>query len=296
MENKEFLEALENLKKTLTGIDSAKKQVESTIQAYAALQSSIDNYGKKLDPIAVLMSSIVATLVEKQEALVGQANTIISSFEESVKKGITKLSNECDSIKTSFDAKIKESIADFATKQQEELNKLAYLNGQLDTSVQSLTSVGQTIKEAKVKIEEVANSISILKNEIAASQKSQDDAIARLSIELSAISNSNNQSFSEIITALSDNYNSLLAAVNAIVPLVNNVSRSMTDLHAKVDTLYMKVDNLSATATESKSKIYSYESSIQKIAKSVTFTKIMLIVSILLSLLLLAINLVNLVK
>ena len=111
MEHIQLFQTLENLKNTLSEIESAKEQVESTIQAYSALQSSISDYADNLQPISEMMNNIVSSLVQRQKAITEQANAIIVSFQNSIQQECTKFSNECNDIHSSLSNKVKEAMS-----------------------------------------------------------------------------------------------------------------------------------------------------------------------------------------
>lgn len=277
MEQKEILQTLEEMKRTLTEINSAKEQVDSTIKAYSALQSSIRGYAGELQPIAEMMNSIVSTLVEKQKALTEQADAIIKSFTESLLK-------ECETIHSSFETRVKNVITNLSTVQQEEINKLANQNNKLEAAVLNIGNAGENIKSAKVKIEEVATSVSKLKDELAASQKTQDDILAKISTDLTDNKNTNNLKFAEITSTLSTNYNNLLAVINEIFDLSKSSVQKLTDLHSKVDDANEKIKSINGISSSIKTKVESYEAPILSIAKMVSFVRILTIISVILSL------------
>ena len=277
MEQKKILQTLEEMKRTLTEINSAKEQVDSTIKAYSALQSSIRGYAGELQPIAEMMNSIVSTLVEKQKALTEQADAIIKSFTESLLK-------ECETIHSSFETRVKNVITNLSTVQQEEINKLANQNNKLEAAVLNIGNAGENIKSAKAKIEDVATSVSKLKDELAASQKTQDDILAKISTDLTDNKNTNNLKFAEITSALSTNYNNLLAVINEIFDLSKSFVQKLTDLNSIATDAKEKINSLNGISSSIKTKVESYEAPILSIAKMVSFVRILTIISVILSL------------
>ena len=283
MENIELFQALENLKKTLSEINSAKDQVDSIIQSFAGVQTTMTKYTNSIKPISTQLHEIISAIIDKQETLSVQAASILDSVNSTLNNNVVQLTQTCDSIKSSFENQTKKISVDFKKTILDEIDKLNVQNEKLGASIVEISNVGENIKVAKSKIEEVALSVSDLKKEITLSQKSQDVELLKISKKIGDSDSTTNTKLLEISNNVSNNYNDLISHINNISTSINKIIQYNSNFDSKVNTLHSIVSDI-------KSNLNSFAPTINDTAKNITSIKKMVIVSIVLSIISILIN------
>lgn len=113
METNDLLKSLERMKSVLTDIQSAKQQVEKTVNSYDGLNSTTSEYVSKLGTITIMIQELVDTIgkdySQKVKAFEKDRETVINASMAATEKlsnattaATEQLSNATDSFKDSL--------------------------------------------------------------------------------------------------------------------------------------------------------------------------------------------------
>lgn len=230
--NNDLYQTIEELKNTLANIDSARKQVSDTVDAYSKTQIDIQNYVEKLIDIENGLKKIIVLL---------QNNKVI--IEQQVSSAIDKLQNTCNIIAE----KNKENQETISRSFFENLNsKLKEMESQVnafDNSVKSAKSLTENIIETSDNVANIVQKIKNIRQELTSSQKKQDvilDDIKHLNEEINSKATNLQSNINQLkvyneslMQKIADNQNSLLKSFGE---LKIQTSKSNADIKKQVIT------------------------------------------------------------
>lgn len=150
---------LERLEQNLKQLDSARKQVETTVQASEGLQNAVAGY-------VASINSLVKEIKEWEKQLEG-AQVGIS---EEVQKSVGEMTSACENITSSFTSSVDASLQEFTEQ-----------NNLLSERVEELSALREEIKSTTKEIQTIKKFLSDISKDLKESQKGQDNAIASIS-------------------------------------------------------------------------------------------------------------------
>ena len=113
METNDLMKSLERMKSVLTDIQSAKQQVEKTVNSYDGLNSTTAEYVSKLGTITVKIQELVDTIdkdySQKAKAVEKDRETVINASNAATEK-LSNASEEFKSALVDIQTKLKYSL------------------------------------------------------------------------------------------------------------------------------------------------------------------------------------------
>ncbi len=116
MESKKFLESLERMKKVLSEIESAKEQVEQTVNSYGALQSDLLGYTQALNSVDISLQNLLSVLNSQIENLTANYAVSINSMKSASDLLVAANKEALEKIFSDFKLKTADAIKDFNDK------------------------------------------------------------------------------------------------------------------------------------------------------------------------------------
>lgn len=207
----EINSALERLEQNLKDLDSAKKQVEATVNASEKLQQVISGYVKSLVSVQEGLK-----LWEKELQGVQAGNA--TAFENA----ISQMGASCSEVVSLFKAKLDETKDGFETDTNSFLIKLENENGKLAEQVNSLKILCSAFDNAIHDINAVKALLEGLSKELKDSQTAQDEALDVIKSDVGKISNTTS---------------------NAVKGFVDEQTRKFETLHSGKDVKLLELAN-----------------------------------------------------
>lgn len=233
----EINSALERLEQNLKDLDSAKKQVEATVNASDKLQQVVSGYVKSLVSVQESLK-----LWEKELQGVQVGNTTV--FENA----ISQMGVSCSEVVSLFKAKLYETKDGFETDTNSFLIKLESENGKLAEQVNSLKILGSAFDNAIHDVNAVKTLLEGLSKELKDSQTAQDEALDVIKCDVGKISNTTS---------------------NAVKGFVDEQTRKFETLHSgkdvKLQELAKSISAVQQVCNDIKDKSGSIESCCQDI-------------------------------
>ena len=155
MESNELLTALANLETSLSGVESAKKQVENTVEAYSVLREQIAEYTKSLDAIQSSLQTITSILKERGDSLEDDAGEIIGILESKCNELLESYTKGLASANEVFFKETKTIAESFKKSTDEELIRFKESVQSLNDCIASLLVLRNRIEDTLTKIEEL---------------------------------------------------------------------------------------------------------------------------------------------
>lgn len=124
MKNNELFQALEQLKETLSEVESARKQVSETVKAYGQTQNEIRSYTDNLNQIEVAISSLI-TLFQNNKVVVDQQST----------NAVNNLKTSCDTILNHAKNEFADTSHRFSEATDKNLSTMSTLIERFDHSI-----------------------------------------------------------------------------------------------------------------------------------------------------------------
>ena len=98
MDNSNILATLAKLEESISGIDSAKKQVDDVVKGYGDAKKAFDEVAKTMSGIKEYVDSVIKAVKEKADSLDSESKAISTSFKESCNAIIQNAKASLDSI------------------------------------------------------------------------------------------------------------------------------------------------------------------------------------------------------
>ena len=166
MENSEIIRTIEKLKTTLTDVESARKQVKDTVEAYSNTQIEIQSYVDTLKHIEESISELIKLLDDKNTVLDQQ----VDSFIETTK-------NTCDSVIDQIQEKLTTVSQGFANETNRSINSFKVQIDRFDSSINKVDTLTTKVDEIAKEVSTVLETNKNLQKELHDSQKAQDVVI-----------------------------------------------------------------------------------------------------------------------
>lgn len=201
METNELLTSLARLENTLQEVESAKKQVKRTVDAYDILQNQIKEYTQSLDLIKTSIQGIISDLHFRRSELESDAKGILSSFESSATQLLAKLSESTAGVleelrinlvkaNEAFVQESKDAAAGFKNSTDEQLTKLQQSVLALKECTTALEGLKTSIKDTLAEITQMKQGIAELKQSLESSQSTQDALLSEIKSGINSLLNS----------------------------------------------------------------------------------------------------------
>jgi chromosome segregation ATPase len=229
METNELLTSLAKLESSLQEIESAKNQVQKTVESYAALQREIKTYTQSLDSIKTSISGILSDVRADKVDLENESAGILASFRESTTNALDDLKKDLSKANDAFKEKA-QSISDtFKNNTDGELAKLRQSVQSLQECTTALEEIHTSIKNTLTEIGQVRQEISGLKGELESSQGAQDTILSEiktntgtLSVSLDSLKDDQKKAFSEVESHINDNSNKTHSLASSLTKRLKN--------------------------------------------------------------------------
>lgn len=240
---------LERLEQNLMQLDSARKQVETTVQASEELQNAVAGYVSSIN-------SLVKEIKEWEKQL-ARAQVGIS---EEVQKSVDKMTSACEKITSNFTSSVDASLQKFTEQ-----------NNLLSERVKELSVLREEIKTTTKEIQTIKESLAAISKDLKESQKGQDDVIASIKQKVDDLPsnikehadsitekmNQWNQELKKLIDDTTPTIKSIETKVDAVNNTVNGIQTSCNTIKSATDNINNEIKNLQnelATSSEATSK------------------------------------------
>ena len=158
--------SLERLEQSLKDIQSAKQQVEKTVETSDKLQGVVSKYVSSLD-----------TLLKGVQDWVKEISSFQSSNITDLEKTIEKVRKSCDKVIENFTTSTNKLSDDLKEKTREELVKFESANTKLNSQVDKLSKLDENLKYATNSIDTVKEKLGEVLKELKESQNTQDNLL-----------------------------------------------------------------------------------------------------------------------
>lgn len=251
METTELLTSLAKLETSLQEIESAKKQVKQTVDAYSVLQGQIKAYTDSLESIKESVEGLVSELRTQRATLGEEASGLASALEEKSAMLFSKISESSSDIlntlKAHLDAanelftKDSKAIAEyFKNSTDDELAKLQKSVQTLNECATTFNTLDESIKSALSQIEEVRKEIAELKNTLLNSQNSQDEILKQIQDNIISLSQRDEQALLDLSKSVESSKEMQLKLSDGIKKELDLTSKkqeqALLDLSKNVDS------------------------------------------------------------
>lgn len=248
--------ALERLEENLKNLDSARKQVETTVKASNEL----------LDVVSKYVSS-VKELCGRLKVWEDDMRTRGTEFGNEVEQAISCINNSCTEIITSFSTKADGATSAFESGTKGTLDKFDEQNNKLSEKVKELDSFKSVIEIATKQIDAVKESLEQISKELKQSQDGQDEML---------------EDIKKIVSSLPDTIqNGLGSVLQAITDFRKTLGVILSQMNGKIDTINGKADTLATNIIATKTDLTKMvKDTKEEITTSSKTNRIILIVGI----------------
>ena len=296
MEASELLTSLAKLETSLKEIESAKSQVKQTVEAYDILQKQIKDYTQSLDSIKGSSQAIISDLQSQRASLGEEASGLTASLEAKANQLFAQLSessqNSLDTLKGNL-ATINEvfsregkSITDsFKKNTDDELAELKTIIQSLKDCAQTLLTLDESIKNTLTEINQMRQEVAELKQALMDSQGSQDTVLNNIQDSINALSQKDEQAFSDFSKNLESSKEAQIALMNGIKENLESLSKNQEEAFSGVSQSIESVrkeqeTSFSKIGSHLKSDTEKTEQFVASIKKENHLLRILLIVNI----------------
>lgn len=248
MGSNELLVSLAKMEASLNEVESARKQVESTVNASSELQREVREYVSTVKALCVSLQSREAELRAHKE-------TISREYEEAISSvGLT-----CTEVIRLFETEVNKTGTGFKTKTEPIIEKYTEQIGKLENHVQGLNALRDEINKTTSEIDYVKETLIQISTELKESQDGQDTVLIDIKLKGDEISNK----FDAIVSSEDD-------IAEKLHSISNNLNESFSLLNKKVDTISSNLSSVEDYSQTIITKISQIESSLELSTKQIT--------------------------
>ena len=245
MEASELLTSLAKLETSLKEIESAKSQVKQTVDAYDILQKQISDYTQSLDSIKGSIQAIISDLQSQRAslgeeasgltaALEAKANQLFAQLSESSQNSLDTLKGNLATINEVFSREGKSITDSFKKNTDEELAELKTIIQSLKDCAQTLLTIDESIKNTLTEINQMRQEVAELKQALMDSQGSQDTVLNNIQDSINALSQKDEQAFSDLSKNLESSKEAQIALMNGIKENLESLSKNQEEAFSGV--------------------------------------------------------------
>lgn len=246
MKNNELFQALEQLKETLSEVESARKQVSETVKAYGQTQNEIRSYTDNLNQIEVAICSLI-TLFQNNKVVVDQQST----------NAVNNLKTSCDTILNHAKNEFADTSQRFSEATDKNLSTMSTLIERFDHSIDTANTLTNKVETTAKEVSGLIASVKILLESLVNSQKAQYDVIGNVSKTLEDIKVSllkqeeilqgHTHTLETMENSFAENSDSIRKDLSM---LYSAVTTSITSLNNSIDELNSSLKRASAKITK----------------------------------------------
>ena len=234
MESNELLASLAKMETCLNEVESARKQVESTVNASSELQKEVRKYVSAVKALCVNLQSW-------ETDLRAQEGTLSHEFEEA----LSRVRSTCADVVRSFGTEVEKTSTNFNTKTESVIKRFTEQIGKLDTHVQDINALKDVIKKATSDIQTVKGSLSHISKDLKESQEGQDAVLEDIKQKISGL----NATAQNAVSSISKEISNLTTLCQNIQ---SSVSSAKNDLNT---TLGRLKDDITTMISETKAEV-----------------------------------------
>ncbi len=226
MENNELFKTIEQLKDTLSGVDSAQQQVVQVTSAYDGLRNKVDNFVATLSKLISQFDSLRNSLLSERTDNLSKYKSALDSMKQSCDDLISDFSGNCENIAFNF----KQKASQFINDAQVETANLRTEITRLENLEAKFTAATESVKGVRTQLESISK-------ELSDSQKAQDEGIATIKGKL-------NEFFEKSKTDVSAINNSLTSISSKLGEISQSISDHNSSIQDNLRTLADKIASI----------------------------------------------------
>lgn len=244
MESNELLASLAKMEASLNEVESAKKQVESTIEASSELQRVVKEYVSSVKALCLSLQSWGADLRVREGSLSNEYETAIE-----------RVNSSCNEIIRYFNTVIEQTSTDFKSKTNDVIDKFIEQNKNLAGQVDQLKSLHGSLKKATDEVLTIKNSLGLLSKDLKDSQELQDTVLDDINKKVEEIPVTG-KGYKDEIVAKIDSVETKLDALQSELSQVNILCQGIKSSSVELNSLMnSSTKALSNTILQSKEDI-----------------------------------------
>lgn len=152
MDNQAFLENLAQLQNSLQDIDSARKMVTNTVQAYNDVLTGIGSYSEQLSIVAQKIDLLIDTVKQNREALSSNTDAQMDIVLNKAEQVSASFAQRSAASLTAFEVSAKELIGKLQTSESEIAQKaqlsISQANNNINKQIENICSKTEGVSEA----------------------------------------------------------------------------------------------------------------------------------------------------
>lgn len=231
--NYDINSAIEHLKTSLEEVDSARRQVEKTVNSYSELKDKVQLYVDGFNGISNEVSSLISLLSEHKNVLLSDVEKIETSFNDNCGKAINKFKNAVDSAKS--------LIEEEAVSVSNKLNDcITSFNSVTEKGISSFGEECEKIREGfQTQYQECLNNLN-----------SGVAKIQEVNKELLTIPN-------RVKDSLNNSIKEIKTLVDGVSAMVSSTEEALVSCNSEISKCFDKAQSIETGVTEVKNEISS---------------------------------------
>ena len=275
MDNSNILATLAKLEESISGIDSAKKQVDDVVKGYGDAKKAFDVVAKTMSEIKGHVDSVIKAVKEKADSLDSESKAISTSFKE-----------RCDAIIQNTKVSLEVSQKSLENGVDKSVFRL---NGALETlevSVLSLNKLKEDIISALAKIDALSEELKEDKSEIISKlHQETEDVDSKITEKASEISNvietKSHETISKLHQETEDVESKIVEKASEISNVIETKSHEIINIESENTTILSTIKSALDTIKNEQDKSRTQLNAIleqQKTIKTISIITLVIIV------------------
>lgn len=231
--NYEITTAIEHLESSLKNIDSARRQVEQTVNSYSELKDEVRLYIDGFNGISEEVTKLISMLSDQRNGLLSATNNINAGFKNNCDKTISNFSNAVDSAKS--------LIEEEAVSVSNKLNDcITSFNSVTEKGISSFGEECEKIREGfQTQYQECLNNLN-----------SGVAKIQEVNKELLTIPN-------RVKDSLNNSIKEIKTLVDGVSAMVSSTEEALVSCNSEISKCFDKAQSIETGVTEVKNEISS---------------------------------------
>jgi chromosome segregation ATPase len=263
MESNELLASLAKMEASLNEVESARKQVESTVNASLELKKEVREYVSAVKALCVSLQSW-------ESELRTQEGRLSNEYEDA----ISQVNSTCTEIVSSFGFVVEKASTDLKEKTDNTIDKFTQQNAILTERVKEMNTLKDEIKKASSEIQSVKESLSQISKDLKDSQDSQDAVLNDIKLTLSDIPGIINNNAKNIIEKIESLNQGLKAEIESLQGKTVNLNSELSHVKSLCYDIKAVTNQLHSDLQTSKESLLSViAQSNEETAKSINVNR-----------------------
>lgn len=277
MTPQEILASLSRLESELNEVASARLLVEQTANSYKEVQKELCSFVGEFQTVTNSLNTVARAFQDGKASLATEVTHSIDVLKAQLETLNNSFSNQCNSVVSRFVDSINNTSDQLKAKTADLTSDYATNNDTFKASIKELATLHASLLKASESVSSLKEDISTLQSQLQSSQKEQNETLEKIASDLQASSASHTtilqqisndlkssqdaqdeelaaikQNTSAIALQQAEHVSKTTQAISDIASVHNAVGKLESSINSQIEALKSRLDTLSSTVSSVK--------------------------------------------